>query len=837
MSRWLQQTKTTSTTGRWQAIQEKKPQNRWQAQTALKEPISKFMTGAWYEKVFDPLMAGQYAIAGLGRKALKMDDAGAIEGIKQRATWVDIVKEKFPYQPTTDWKYNFIRELGRTLVGTGLDIALDPLWVLPPAKIAKMFKLEKAVKAIAETKPVAKIIEKVGPKIITRFGQPTQYVKLAKDTNIKILNRELRALEIGQPIAGLSKAEQLRVAQLIKGGISVGDIEKPLRAVADPAIEEFKRLGKRAVQEGLLNEDAFYEHFGRYMPRLYKTKEMPTGAVRFFGDKKPIRANLDRFKARKDIPEDIRAALGEIKEAGYPTTKGLAQLGQAVERAKFFRKVNKIYAKPKAYKDWLQLPKTKALGDLSGKWVSKPIYEDIQQFIRVASKGERVYRTALGTWKYGKVIANPATHLRNIYANFILADLGGLSPLRVDIYGLALKELKTKGKYYKELKKVSDILHETFYAREISDLLKSFETSQGTTAFQKMANGIQKLMKKGGNIYQAEEQWSKMALYIYKRKKGLLPEQAAKEAEKWLFNYREVPPLIETLRGSRVGGALGFLSGAYPFITFSYKAIPRIFEVAMTKTPRLTKWMKMYHGIDLMMEPPPAKEMLPDYMGKGMFLKLPFKDKYDRFQYLDLNFILPWGDIGEVGNTLRPNHPLWTTIYSLILNKHPLGWDIVKPGSTKQEAREAITDYLYKQLTPSPSPAIPGITKGGYSYQKIISALRKEEDYSGKVRSVKSAIMAALTGLKTTPIDIEIEKERREAEKLYDIREIQSRIRNLYILKKRNILTDDQKTKLEKAYQERIKKLGGKEYTPSNNWLEKKGFLKEKSRWQKAQGI
>jgi len=836
MGRWQEQTQPTTT--KWQTEQERKPTSRWQAQTELQKPVSTFMKGAWYEKIFDPLLSGQYAIAGMGREALGLDDAGAIQGIKQRATWVDIVKEKYPYEPTTDWKYNFIRELGRTTAGVGLDIALDPLWLIPPAKVFKMLGGTKAVKAIARAKPVAKAIEKIGPKIITRFGQPGKYVKLSKETHLNILNREVKALDIGRPIAGLEKAEQLRIGQLMKGGLSISEAEKPLRAIAEPAIKEFKILGKKAVQEGLLNEKTFYDNFGRYMPRMYKTKEMPEGAIRFFGDTKPVRANLNRFKQRKDIPEDIRAALGEIKEAGYPTTKGLAQLGQAVERAKFFNKVDKIYAKTKPFQDYLKLPDTKALGALKNKYVPKPIYEDIQQFITVASKGEKIAKTALGTWKYGKVIANPATHMRNLYSNTILADLGGLSPLRLDIYGQALKELSKKGKYYKELKGVSDILHETFYAREIGDLLKAFETSKGINMFQKARNMVGKAMKKGGDLYQAEEQWHKMAMYIFKRKKGIDPVQASKQAEKWLFNYREVPPLIETLRGSRVGGGLGILSGAYPFITFSYKAIPRIFEVAMTKTPRLTKWMKAYHGIELMGEPT-DREMLPDYMKESMFLKLPWKDTTGRLQYLDLNYILPWGDVGEVGRTLTPNHPLWTTIYSLVLNKHPLGWDIVPEGASKSEAQKAITDYLYKQMVPSWSPAIPGVTKGGYSYQKVVSALRGEEDYSGKTRSVKSALTAGFVGLKTTPISPEVEKERRESEKEYDIRDIQSRIRSLYIQEKRGIISREERLKREKGYQENIKTLGGKQYTPSDNWLKEKEITTEAptGRWQQGQGI
>ncbi len=591
--------------GRWTDTQEKvnAPATRWGAYTQMNDPRGKFMTGAWYEKIFDPLMAGQYAIAGLGREALGLDDAGAIEGVKNRASWVDIAQEKWPYEPTTDWKYNFLQEIKRVAPGTLADVFLDPLWLIPPAKLAKSLKLTRVASKIGavvkKVKPLAWIGDEVGKALITRFKQPGAYVYLSKKTTRGILAAEEKALAIGKPIAGLTKAEQARVAQLIKGGVSVSRIEEPFRKVADPAVTAFKNLGKRAVQLGLLDEKTFYENFGRYMPRLYRTKEMPEGALRFFGDKKPIRIILDRFRRRTDIPDDIRVAMGEIMEAGYPTSKGLAQLGQGVERAKFFQEVAKKWAKPYAFKDWIQLPGTKALGALKNQYVSPVIYEDIQQWIRVASKGERAYRTGIGLWKWNKVVANPATHLRNMYSNVILADLGGLSPLRVDIWLDALKELRRKGKYYKELKKNSSILYETFYTKEIGNLLTSLEKSGGSNMFMKVRNALKFITQKTGNLYQAEEQWSKMALYMFNRKKGVEVLKSAKIAEKWLFNYGEVPPLINVLRGSQVGGWAGALLGAqYPFITFSYKVAPRLLETAWKNPAQLTKWMKMYRGIE-----------------------------------------------------------------------------------------------------------------------------------------------------------------------------------------------------------------------------------------------
>ena len=527
---------------------------------------------------------------------------------------------------------------------------------------------------------------------------------------------------------------------------------------------------------------------------------------------------IETSKIEKQIVNlDVLKTKSQLQDFYTQATKGVSQITKKLVR--FGEKP------PDVPKGWQALPTTKALGELSGGYVSPVIYKDIQQWIRTISKGEKAYRTGIGMWKWSKVIANPATHLRNMYCNVILADLGGLSPLRADIWIEALRDLSKKGRYYKELKANSSILWETYSKREVMDLLTALEKSGGTNMMAKMKNMTKHIVTKSGNLYQAEEQWSKMALYIAKRKAGWEPLKAAQHAESWLFNYREVPWLIDTLRGAQVGGWAGALLGAqYPFITFTYKVTPKLIEAAWKNPTALTKWMKMYRGIEQFADADTIERqraLLPEHMQEGMYLRLPFKDAYNRDQYLDLNFILPWGDIGEVGKTLTPNHPFWVMMYSLILNKHPLGWDIVKDGSTDAEARGSIVDYIYKAIMPSLAPEIPGAgIKGGYGYEKIAASMRGELDYMEKSRDIKMALLSSIAGIKTIPFDVEEAKERKESETNIKIRDVQSRIRNLYRLEQRNVIDHKEFIKRDKEYQADIKKLGGDKYTPSNNWLE-----------------
>ena len=67
---------------------------------------------------------------------------------------------------------------------------------------------------------------------------------------------------------------------------------------------------------------------------------------------------------------------------------------------------------------------------------------------------------------------------------------------------------------------------------------------------------------------------------------------------------------------------------------------------------------------------------------------------------------------------------------------------------------------------------------------------------------------------------MEVAKERKESETEREVRDIQSRIRNLYRLEKRKIISHQESVKKQKEYQKQIKELGGKHYTPIDRWLE-----------------
>jgi len=65
----------------------------------------------------------------------------------------------------------------------------------------------------------------------------------------------------------------------------------------------------------------------------------------------------------------------------------------------------------------------------------------MQEMERPLSGVEKGLGKLVGSWKFGKVILNPAGHIRNLFSNVILNSWEGLSPHRVDIYKESLDEL------------------------------------------------------------------------------------------------------------------------------------------------------------------------------------------------------------------------------------------------------------------------------------------------------------------------------------------------------------------------------------------------------------
>lgn len=726
---------------------------------------------------------------------------------------------------------------GQRLAGEAGSLYANPLIPLTEAYTRLIGRplWEKAVGLLWRMTPdfVQRAIRERPSLIRERVPGGEAYLEARGEARGFIAEKVEAGFELGERLTkDFSASEQQALGRMIKGEATAAELRKLRNDPAfNDAIEaakaarvEFDNLGSQAVIQGLLKEETFFTNYGKYMPRLYRKHEMNyQGMLERFGERKPNRLDRSRFLKRKDIPEHIRMMMGEIKEPGLPVAKGIAQMGHDVGNMRLFntvadnpvwagKTVENLWRQHRNPADFVQMPETPKLGRLSGQWVDKWIADDLNQIIRARSEMEKVAGALVGEWKYSKVVLNPSTHARNMMSNTILAHLGGLPMTRMDIYYRGLRELASKGELYQEAKAASQgkLARGTFAGAEFNTLLDSWNKTGGSLterivamraafregkpsqALQQVRISQTRIGQKLGDLYQAEEQWFKMSKYIHNRERGLSPREAWADAEHWLFDYSEVPQLVHWSRMSPVGA---------PFITFTYKALPVVAESIVTAPWRMGAIMASLYYLNEFaadelgfseqqrreIEAVLPERMRGSFLGTRKFIMLPFRDKYGQIQYLDLTYILPWGDIGEsgglgsdipgvsaVGGLTRQipvvGSPLVQAIAEIGLNKSSFtGKEIYHPWESKAEISKKISLYLYRQMAPSLAP-------GGYGFSRLQKSLTQEPDYRGRTSSLPTAAASTLLGLKITPIDPRQERRYWQFEVDREIREIEMEV-------------------------------------------------------------
>jgi len=593
------------------------------------------------------------------------------------------------------------------------------------------------------------------------------------------------ALDLGTRLQSVPEPSQLRIGEAITGGKV--KLEPKEKALVKEVTDTFLELGKHAVDLDLLDAKEFFINAGRYMPRLY-TKSEYAAKVKRFNVSSSDKLDLSRFEARQDIPKKIRKQMGEILTPGYPVAKGIVQLVHDIELGKFFREVsrNKDWAQPKGSKapipeGWKKLKHNTKLGKLSEAYVHPEVFRDISSAIRVRETGEIIFRRALGYWKFGKVVLSPKTHARNMMSNSILAHLGGLPMYEQGKYlGMASKAMKEGSQHFRDARKTA-LLSNTFINaelkglfNEVSGIISGSELMDMPGRFGKIGEVFKKGKSFGGKAaraYEWEEHIFKMAKYIHNReRKNMSIKDAALDAEKWLFNYSKVTKFQEAYRG---GNWVGLLAGA-PFATFTLKAIPRITEAAI-KTPwRYALPYAMIYGLeeaargligDTKEQAKAKKGSRPEWMkavnimGVETFPRVPYVDDYGREHYLNLQFVLPWGDVAESGGFMgipggvRPmSMPVVSELSQQIMNydtfwKQPIIPEEEVAGKNAVGKATTTMKYRGKHFLQTASPtAVVGAAK-------IAANLIGKPDFRGREKSLGLVLADEIAGVKIYPVN------------------------------------------------------------------------------------
>ena len=705
----------------------------------------------------------------------------------------------------------------RTMVGLVLKDATrqgiaDYLRFYKPWNLLATNMTGKALQKIAPS--VGRGIAKVTPERIKapmrRFftvgkGQPVAYQAL-KERNI--LAREAggrEAQDVAKILSTKSTGELLtQQEQQYLGRIFRKEtIESPILK-AHPRYKELKAIsdeGRKVIDKwsidlansGIPKEQAkkvIEENVGKYMARMFPKylRGKPSG-LSLTGK---LRYRLDGLRHRKDLSAKVLKELGEIKEPALPTALRVKEISGTLANKRLFDEVSKNpewVAKTNTTGNLVKLPDVKTLGALQNKWVIKEIADDVNGMLQASKVSQEVmakvgnlYSKGLSAWKYSKVVLNPATHSRNIISNSMLLDLSGTGHIRqAQLFPSVIKDYMSKGPLYQRALKNGGIGGE-WVGSEVAKIKDFYTMGQGGN-LSKWLNVLKAPFKKASNIYQGEEQVAKLIKFADMISKGASDKIAAREAQKWLFNYNKIPDIIKVAKH------------VSPFITFTYKSIPRIAEAIATNPMRVYKYYAFFNAFNSAsaklqgMSPEEfarEKKALPPWLmrsigGMPSNLLFPWKDKYNRTQWLNLEYMLPTGMAPEVMRGHIISNPLITITAELMKNKDFKGLPIVLEGMNKGEAISAVANHVYRQVAPSLAPGLKGVKgwSGGYSFAKVMNAFDKIPDRAERIRSVRSSLFDVLLGLKITPLDIDKSETFKMYNKKRRIEDIQKQVLKL----------------------------------------------------------
>ena len=411
--------------------------------------------------------------------------------------------------------------------------------------------------------------------------------------------------------------------------------------------------------------------------------------------------------------------------------------------------------------------------DLAGKYVPESIFNHIQLMNEPFT--ETLGTKLVGIFKYNKVILNPATHARNVMSNLTLNWWKlGIGPWRLDLYKEAMGEITKKGggKWIKEMTdaKVGYNVG-TFRSAELQGILGSSELNKFGKGF---GSKWSKVKESIGKIYENEENLAKVSAYIFHRKKGIGIEESWKAAESATFNYAQVTPFIQKMRQSLWG---------MPFITFTLKATPVAIETALKHPTRISVFGKIKNGIEKasdIKETDREKASAPQWIRDGLFVKLPFKDSEGRSAYLDLTYIIPFGDITSgqfwerpvvretgtqeaAGLSLASKAPAFNLIKELSRNQNFYGRKIWLDSDSTDKQQKDILKHISKTFLP---PIVADMIPSGYNTkgEEVVSGLRKTltpGEKSAQQRTIGQEITKQF-GMKIQPVDVDLQETMQE---------------------------------------------------------------------------
>lgn len=540
----------------------------------------------------------------------------------------------------------------------------------------------------------------------------------------------------------------------------------------------------------------------------------------------------------RDFTEAERTRMGEIDDIRYALVRTMQLAVQDVETGKYFEWLANNYGKeleqlpdgavPMTDEDrlkaklatfppdsWVKVPDGKVqgtdvrkYGQLAGKYVPGPVWNDVRNMgdeSFFTSPIGKAFDSLQNKWKLSKTAMSPAVHVNNIMSNFVFmnwADVQSTQLLE------AVKTVATMGKNddakalwesfkthggdsgayaFHELQQgeleslLKSLEAETLRQNNLNgllnlsaalDLWREGEKRQAIAALgkSKTAQAPKALIDAMIKVYDSEDTIFRLAAFIKAKADGMTDEQAGKFAQDSFLDYSINAPWIQALRKT-----------ALPFIAFSYRAIPKLYDTAKNKPWKLMSLFIAMQALNMLGYSGSggdedkerkllAKEKRGNIWGYGpvgvpKMIRMPWNDDHGSPVFLDIRRWIPVGDVADI----EQSHgalpmPQWASIGGIpalfaefFLNTQGFtGKKITLDTDTPKEKAIKTGDWAYKALMPNiPLPSLGSMARAlgmdldpgqleTYAATGILNAGNGVTDPFGRELSLSQALMNAV---------------------------------------------------------------------------------------------
>jgi len=474
---------------------------------------------------------------------------------------------------------------------------------------------------------------------------------------------------------------------------------------------------------------------------------------------KQIHKGIKNLLNDPNVSNETKQYMKDLWSFGARGPRALTKAAHEASRDYMFSKLKTMYSKTGSAGKANFERMTK--GPLTGYWIPRDLRLQLDDYDTIERLAEGTGSKLLSMWKTGKTIMRPAYHFRNLFSNAVLADWGGLSVYRMDIYRKAFKEMREGSPRWLRMK--NDAALATFHQNDLMITGKGIEfesnifdhihnmfvkaTTKSPFSYTSKATGEKVPLSLAG-LQNAEESFFKFAKYIHAiEEKGLSHAEAILEAQKYLFNYGEASLGAAKLRKFWV-----------PFATWYTKVIPLAVDTAVHHPIRFGKWaafgMAMQnYAIDQVgltdEEYERLQGNLPEWMSSGMNLLMPWRNENGDLNMMDATFLMPgYGDFNELwkllnftsGSGLQIPNPAVSVLASLASKQKSSGAPLYRDWEPAGTKLAKIFSYGWDQFMPA--------IFGGTDYDMWARAIREEEGAPTVAQAALSSI-----GLKMRPVN------------------------------------------------------------------------------------